>query len=373
MHSTKVLGLGLSGLIHPSVLAANLGESPDSRYVAPDAGATTRQADIYSAGVIFYELLTGQTPMGSYLSPSQIRDDLPEKVDGIVNIALDPNAEDRYPTARDMLNDIQRLFQGEEEESAGIPKRTMIILLGGVALISSVLIASVILSDPEKDQQNKDAALRASVVKGNPLPSDETIQSKLAQHPDMVWIPKGSFIHGRMNFDKAGSPTEALAEVKEVPAYYIDRFEWKNQQGGHPTVKVTYEQAKAACEGAGKRLCSNLEWERACKGTESLIYPYGDVFSADKCGPGLPGDSDKNGESDATSGAMDGCKSSFGVFDLAGGPREWTGTTSGDKAIIKGGRKGVETASASRCAFEDSVQSSKSDSSTSFRCCLDDK
>lgn len=376
VHTPRISGLGQSSLIHPSVLQQNLNENPDSRYMAPDAGAATRQADIYSVGVIFYELLCGQTPMGSYLSPTQIREDLPKKVDDIIEIALAPNAEDRYLNARDMLNDIQRLFQ-EEEIHTPPPdtRRRRLAIIGGAATLLLILVMAIFLQDPEKAARNKDAELRATAVKASVKPSDETVQAKLVKHPDMVWIPEGQFIHGRMNAEKGVDVSEPTAVLKTLPAYYIDRFESPNQQGEHSTVKATWEEARAACEGMGKRLCSDLEWERACKGPESFVYSYGDTFKPDVCGADIASDSNKDRRSDHRAGSLAECKSGYGVFDMSGGPREWTASTGSRDAsahILRGGKKGISFNNGSRCSYMDEQKGTWSDSVTSYRCCMDD-
>lgn len=117
--SVRVTGLGLLELVHPAVLQEGLAERADSRYLAPELSfpsqGATAQADVYSVGVVFYELLCGQTPEGTYLSPTQLRDDLPMHVDDIIDIAIAANPEDRYPSARDMINDLHRAFHPAPE------------------------------------------------------------------------------------------------------------------------------------------------------------------------------------------------------------------------------------------------------------------
>src|SRR5262249_20238828 len=44
-----------------------------------------------------------------------------------------------------------------------------------------------------------------------------------------------------------------------------------------PEGYINGTQAASACARAGKRLCSNTEWLRACRGPENTIYPYGDT------------------------------------------------------------------------------------------------
>ena len=93
----------------------------------------------------------------------------------------------------------------------------------------------------------------------------------------MVWIPNGPLV--------AGTPEGSLPRIsdEEMPgeqvilrAYYIDVFPYPNEEGAIPLTNVSQEAALAMCAARSKRLCSELEWERACKGPDNLRYEYGD-------------------------------------------------------------------------------------------------
>ena len=54
----------------------------------------------------------------------------------------------------------------------------------------------------------------------------------------------------------------------DVPmsGFYVDLLPWPDEPGAIPTTNVARDEAERLCESKGKRLCSELEWERACKG-----------------------------------------------------------------------------------------------------------
>ena len=71
--------------------------------------------------------------------------------------------------------------------------------------------------------------------------------------------------------------------VQDVPGFYIDLFEYPNKLGVKPKMGLTFDQARQKCVEQGKDLCTAQQWEKACRGKESLIYPYGDDFVPEKC------------------------------------------------------------------------------------------
>lgn len=84
-------------------------------YMAPEQGIDARsadgRADIYSLGVMLYELLTGAVPVGTFPMPSVKRPGLDKRLDGIVSRCLKPAPEDRYQTAGELLVDLEALVQ----------------------------------------------------------------------------------------------------------------------------------------------------------------------------------------------------------------------------------------------------------------------
>ncbi|MEL6546674.1 MAG: SUMF1/EgtB/PvdO family nonheme iron enzyme, partial [Myxococcota bacterium] len=87
-----------------------------------------------------------------------------------------------------------------------------------------------------------------------------------------------------------------------------------------PRADVSWYQARAACENAGKRLCTTEEWERACRGPNEQTYPYGDSVDDDACN----GFFKSAGDGVLLTGSLDSCGTAEGVYDLSGNLSEWT-------------------------------------------------
>jgi formylglycine-generating enzyme required for sulfatase activity len=132
-----------------------------------------------------------------------------------------------------------------------------------------------------------------------------------------------------------------------------------------PTGGLSFAEAGAQCESVGKRLCTQPEWEKACKGTLNTVYAYGDFYDdgPDFCGSG--------GSDLFESGSRAACKSRWGVFDQSGGHREWTATQpegKTDRALVVGGSRGVPRRG-TRCAFSVDENVALNQEGIGFRCC----
>jgi sulfatase-modifying factor enzyme 1 len=62
----------------------------------------------------------------------------------------------------------------------------------------------------------------------------------------------------------------------------------RNAAGASPQAYINRHEAEAACERAGKRLCTLAEWQRACQGRRRATYPYGPAYQKGACNSGKP-------------------------------------------------------------------------------------
>lgn len=89
-------------------------------YMAPeqhvDAKRVDHRSDLYSVGVIMFEMLTGELPLGRYLLPNERGMDLPKEVDAILGRSLARTLEQRYSRAEDFLKDVSSLSVSPAEQ-----------------------------------------------------------------------------------------------------------------------------------------------------------------------------------------------------------------------------------------------------------------
>ncbi len=112
----KIADFGLAKLLHPVADEAGLTRTEQVmgtvRYMAPEQHQGTRpvdhRADIYSLGVVFYELLTGELPLGRFQPPSK-KVQVDVRLDEIVLHALEQEPDRRYQRAVEVKTDVERV------------------------------------------------------------------------------------------------------------------------------------------------------------------------------------------------------------------------------------------------------------------------
>jgi hypothetical protein len=183
----------------------------------------------------------------------------------------------------------------------------------------------------------------------------------------MSWIAGGALV--------AGTPPDSLPRIADeemsgeqviLKGFYMDTYPFPNEEGAIPLTNVSQSEALGLCAEQGKRLCSELEWERACKGPKNTTYEYGDRYKANRCGTGARPQL-------RPSGLRVGCSSDFGVSDMHGGVWEWTSSPWGrgidrELSTVRGGNAPAGEL-VGRCANAMGRPPDSKSPTVGFRCC----
>jgi formylglycine-generating enzyme required for sulfatase activity len=227
-----------------------------------------------------------------------------------------------------------------------------------------------------------------------------------AQSPDrsMALVPAGEFIMGSITGDADEQPVHRVF----VDAFSMDRYQvsvgqyakfleatsqasppdWsimnKSRHQTRPVVNVDWADADAYCAWAGKRLPTEAEWEKAARGTDGRIYPWGNELPT-----GFRANSMKEKWSNhwvlMPVGMFEEGMSPYGIYDMAGNVWEWvsdwydqdyytyspsknpTGPLKGESKVIRGGSWGSGPKDL-RSADRDTHVPSARGLGTGFRC-----
>ena len=355
-------------------------------YMSPEQARgdkTDHRTDIYSLGVVLYEMLAGRVPFESesttsviYMqinSPPPPIEGVPSVVQEVMNRALMKDPDDRYQSSRQMAIDfflaIGMTAQGETIHEA-LPghlsaapasieqKPVQSPLWIGVGIFSFLCLLVLAIGafrmlPTLTNSANPTEALGTEITE----PTLSTAPSAPADLPEadgMIEIKSGNYEVGRAPTDDYHSATKNIS----LDGFWIDQYQTTNRQyqlfiantgaqaaqisGGenNPVRGVTWDQALAYCSWAKKRLPTEAEWEAAGRGPGPApqLYPWGNDVTAGGQTLTLP-DHDTY-----QVGTQFFNQSPSGVFDMVGNVWEWVGEPYNSipegYRILRGGRYG---------------------------------
>jgi formylglycine-generating enzyme required for sulfatase activity/tRNA A-37 threonylcarbamoyl transferase component Bud32 len=436
----KIMDFGLAQLADRSRLTQTTSVVGTVAYMSPEQAQrlpTDRRSDIWSLGVVLYEMVTGRVPFeGEHemaIIYSIINEDhepitalrvgLPTELDRIIAKAMAKDPESRYQHVVELRVDLNNLRQmsasgkvprfaaaaasppavpGSPAARSGadappLSRADAPVLSRADAPLSSSRAAGAgspsvaptpadarstadrarIEASPRVDRGRGDAAAavrpksrRAYVLIAAVLTAVVALAAltawrftgRFAAAPadaiqtatgDMRLIPAGEFLFGAdanielpvakpAGFEPPNAPQAAILaafymDVTEVsnaaykkfcdatgrrypepPEYDPNYFETKPD---YPVVNVSFDDAQAFARWAGKRLPTEQEWEKAARGADGRIYPWGNTASPRMAN--AQGGQD-GFESMAPVAAFAEAASPYGVLNLSGNVWEWT-------------------------------------------------
>jgi formylglycine-generating enzyme required for sulfatase activity len=190
----------------------------------------------------------------------------------------------------------------------------------------------------------------------------------------MVKVPAGEFLMGSDSTDSETSPDEHPQHKVTLGEFYIDKYEVTNGQyraflasvasAGHaacdpaepegkdhrphpqswldyrmnttnqPVVGVDWYDASSYCRWAGKRLPTEAEWEKAARGTDGRIYPWGNEWESSRARA-----SETKSKRSSKVGSFPSGAGPYGAEDMAGNVWEWVHDWYGEQIYEEGPRE----------------------------------
>ena len=244
------------------------------------------RSDLYTVGLLLNEVLTLRTPIDEQVDIMDARNDVAPSIVKIVNRAVMKEKERRFQSAREFYDEIKAAYTESYTKRQG------------------------------------DEVVTAS--------------GKKVDTANMVYIEGGSFVMGTNEYEDQGPEHEVYTDP-----YYIDKYPvtfedysafvedtgyaipkfWEDPELNgprQPISGITWADAQAYAQWAGKKLPTEIQWEFAARGRDNRRYPWGNV-DADtvRCNFG-----DYLGMPSIVT-MHDTGQTPDGIFDMAGNVYEW--------------------------------------------------
>jgi serine/threonine-protein kinase len=236
-----------------------------AQYLSPEqarGGEVDPRSDLYSLGIVLYELLTGKTPFDGetpveiamkHLSatpqpPSKLRPDIPPELDMVVLRALAKNPDDRYQSADEMEADLERVARGARVSAATVDSATQVLRRpAAAAAATSAATAATMIAPPPS------AAAPPPVV----VDEEEIQEGGGPERPLWPWLVAIGFV---------------------IAAVIAGFFVW-NQLSGAPQVPVNNYVGETQAAAEQQIVAAGLH-AKVNKGPNDKI-PSGKVFKQD--------------------------------------------------------------------------------------------
>ncbi|HNR29983.1 MAG TPA: bifunctional serine/threonine-protein kinase/formylglycine-generating enzyme family protein [Candidatus Hydrogenedentes bacterium] len=250
----KVLDFGLAKVVHEELLTATADAAASGHpvgtlgYSAPEQRlrrAVDLRADLYSVGLLFYELLTLRTPLDDYVPTPQVREDVSPGLLAVLDRAVAEEKERRWQSATEFRVALEEAFE------------------------TAYGVTTVQVLTPNGDKQPSTDGMvyieGGNFLMGNNEVRDEAPEEEVYVAPFWMDVHPVTVAEFARFLEATGRPE---------PKYWRDpQYNGPDQ----PVVGVTWAEAFAYAQWLGKDLPTEAQWEFAARGKENRRYPWGSL------------------------------------------------------------------------------------------------
>ena len=392
-----------------NVIIKSMAKDPESRY-----------ADMEAFSRVLEQLALGNSKVNTLPPPpkNKLRT-LLKRITPLALILLlltiivtlwQPDFVSKYfsPSAAPVISEITRIKTTKEQPTHPLLTQTN--------SASRIPVKNLLLTDTPAETSDKQIPTPSETIPAqNTPPGEMTNTPTVLSHFDgmvMLFVPQGSFLMGSAPSDPDAASNEKPQHTLNMAGFWIDRIEItnamyalcvketicktpaslasishadyfnNNQYANFPVINVTWVEADTYCKWAGRRLPTEAEWEKAARGEDGRLFPWGNE---------MPDNNRLNfniqsGDAQAAGSYPEGA-SLYGAVDMAGNVWEWTadiyhpnylsgqsqennGSQKGNYRVIRGGSF-YEPASSVRVAARQASDPYIGLPRVGFRCAVD--
>ena len=260
-----LMDFGISKALENSELENEtiIGGMGTKKYISPEqafnANDVDKRADIYSMGILFYELITNHRPQNTSfkdpLNPSLFNDQISSKLAYIILKMIKAKPNERYNNFNEVIEELDFVILNEN---------------------------NTYFDNKIEKEQKEDTTL--------PL---------IKNLDNMVFVKKGNFLRGsgiESNIESEKPRKNIYLDDFYICIYPVTNHEYNkflNSQKYkrpkdfdnlfikypmHPVVNVSYKDALEYCNYAKVSLPTEAQWEKAAKGNKNFNYPWGNEY-----------------------------------------------------------------------------------------------
>jgi len=288
-------------------------------YMAPEQveGQRTPSVDIWAFGLLLFEMLTGRRAIDGDSVENILYKILREPVDleplrqaaaGRQAFDLIERCVAKKPSARpecftQIAVELEQLLQGsptpppksdfDSSSSASDPRaitqpsprtsRVRVIVVIGLLVFLGVVIAVLTSIYSHPDTTTHTGGSKTSL---HPPPPPPPPQKVSLSSGNLLFVAGGEFVFGK-DSQSIFLPAFYIDETEVAERAYREFARQRSLVDPHPSAAedipvtgITFKQAQDFCTSAGKRLPSAQEWEKAARGTDGRLYPWGNQEDA---------------------------------------------------------------------------------------------